>query len=198
MIECPSCYRVFRTHPENLGARCPKCRMPLFESPLKKRQSDKEHGACATHPENPALIGCKRCSKPMCAVCRTRWHQEAMCPACVDASLVSDEPNPHERNHQFRLGLLSICCAMAGWILLALTLFPYSTFRSGPPNEHWVRAAGFCIFISLVPAVASLGQAVSALRLRGACPSLATWGLALSGSQIGVMLGVLFLNLWHN
>lgn len=198
MIECPACYRVFRTHPENLGARCPKCRMPLFESSARKRQVDKELGACATHPDNPAVAECSRCQKRLCAACRTRWHQEAMCPACVDASLASDEPNPHERDHQFRLGLTSICCAMASWILLALTLLPYSTFRSGPPNEHWVRAAGFCIFISLIPALVGLGQAASALRLRGVYAPLATWGLSLSGSQLGLVLGVLFLNLWHN
>ena len=198
MVECPSCFRVFRTHPENLGARCPKCRMPLFESAPKKRQPDRDQGSCAAHPDSPALTECQRCQKPMCAACRTRWHQEALCPACVDASLAVDEPNPQEGRQQFNLGLLSVGCAMAAWILLALTLFPYSTFHSGPPNEHWVRAAGFCVFASMGAAVVGLSQAVSALRLRGACPSLAVWGLALSGGQLGLVLGVLFLNLWHN
>jgi len=50
MIECPSCYRVFRQPPEKLGARCPKCKMPLYEDPGKRRKDpDKDYGRCDVH-----------------------------------------------------------------------------------------------------------------------------------------------------
>src|SRR6266403_6357616 len=81
MIECPFCYRVFRQPPEKIGARCPKCRMPLYEDPSKKKKDpEKDYGKCAQHPDAPTVAKCSRCDAPVCRSCRTRWHQEVVCP----------------------------------------------------------------------------------------------------------------------
>src|SRR5690348_16439313 len=121
MLECPYCFRIFRTAPEQLGARCPKCRMPLFEGSAKRRRPDKDVGRCQQHPTATAIATCARCQKPMCLACRTRWHEELMCPPCVDRSLEADEPGPQEAYRQFRQAWLSIGFAMAGWCILLLT-----------------------------------------------------------------------------
>ncbi len=197
MIECPYCYRVFRTSPEKLGARCPKCRMPLFDGG-KRRRPEKELGPCALHPAGAAVANCGRCNRAMCTVCRTRWHEEVLCPDCVNRSLAADEPGPQEAQRQLRQGLLALAFAAVGWFLLLLTLWPMSTFHTGGSKDHWVLFAGFLFFGSFLPPLLALGQSAAALRLRGAAQKIATCGLVLAGSQLGVMLGLLILNVWQN
>jgi hypothetical protein len=200
MLECPYCFRVFRTSPAQLGARCPKCRMPLFEGSGKRRRSDKESGRCDRHATSPAVAVCARCQKQMCNTCRTRWHDELMCPLCVERSMAADEPGPQEGSRQFRQAWLSIGFALGGWSVLLLTLWPLANFHDGAPARHepmWTLALTF-LFFSAVPALMALGQAASALRLRGRHLRVATWGLACAGGQLGLMLGLLLLNMWHN
>lgn len=200
MVECPYCFRVFRTSAEQLGARCPKCRMPLFEGSSRRRRPDKDIGRCAEHVNNPAVVTCARCHKPMCSTCRTRWHEELMCPACVARSLEVDEPGPQEQQRHFRQAWVSVGFALGGWGGLLLTLWPLSHFHDGVPAKHesmWILGLTF-LFFSCVPALLALGQAASALRLRGGHLRAAAWGLALSGTHLGLMLGLLLLNLWHN
>jgi hypothetical protein len=200
MLECPYCFRVFRTSPEQLGARCPKCRKPLFEGSAKRRRPDKDIGRCAQHPASVAVVACARCQKPMCGTCRTRWHEEVMCPACVSRSLEVDEPGPQEGQRQFRQAWLSVGFALGGWGVLLLTLWPLAGFHDGAPAKHesMVILAGTFLFFSAVPALMALGQAAAALRLRGRHLQVAVVGLASSGAQLGLMLGLLLLNLWHN
>ena len=101
MIECPFCYRVFRQPPEKIGARCPKCKMPLYEDPTKKKKDpERDYGKCVQHPDAPTVAKCSRCDAPVCKACRTRWHQEVVCPQCVDLSLIEDEPSPQEAQLQ--------------------------------------------------------------------------------------------------
>ena len=67
MVECPYCYRVFRQAAEKLGARCPKCRMPLYEDPAKRRkQPERDQGPCSLHPDAAAIARCTRCDKAIC------------------------------------------------------------------------------------------------------------------------------------
>src|SRR5581483_10863829 len=124
MLECPYCFRVFRTTPEQVGARCPKCRMPLFEGAAKRRRPDKDLGPCAAHPASAAVANCAACGKAVCGACRTRWHDEILCPVCVDRSLALDEPSPQEGLRQHRQAWLSIGFALGGWAVLLLTLWP--------------------------------------------------------------------------
>src|SRR5262245_55029997 len=126
MIECPYCYRVFRQPPEKLGARCPKCRMPLYEDPAKRRKTaEKDLGPCAEHPEATAVAKCVRCNALVCQTCRTRWQGEAACPRCVDRSIADDEPSPNEAQMQTRQAWVSMVLAGIAWMMLLLTLAPY-------------------------------------------------------------------------
>jgi hypothetical protein len=200
MLECPYCFRVFRKSPEQLGARCPKCRMPLFEGSSKRRRAEKELGLCVTHGHNDAIALCAKCQQPMCSTCRTRWHEQLMCPGCVSQSMEIDEPGPVEGHRQFRQAWLSIGFALGAWGVLLLTIAPLSTFHDGAQAAHdkMVLLAGLFLFSSLIPALFGLGQAASALRLRGQNLRVATVGLVLSGTQVGLMVGLFVLNLWHN
>jgi hypothetical protein len=199
MIECPFCYRVFRQPPEKLGARCPKCRMPFYEDPAKrKKAAEKDYGACPQHPESGTVAKCSRCDSPMCAACRTRWHEENVCPQCVDNSLADDEPSPQEAQMQTKQAWFSVILAVCGWMLLLMTLAPLSTFHGGTvaPSIRFVTYLFY--FGSILPTVFGLGFAFAAIRLRGSHASLATAGLVSAGSQLGLSLGIIALGMWHN
>ncbi len=200
MLECPYCFRVFRTTPEQLGARCPKCRMPLFEGAKRRRPADKDLGPCDVHKSSAAVVKCARCTKPICGTCRTRWHEEILCPACVDRSLEFDEPGPQEGQRQFRQAWMSIGFALSGWVVLLMTLWPMWAFHDGTPEMHrgMVMLAAVFFFCSFVPPLLGLGQAAAALRQRGKHLRVATFGLVCAGAQLGLMLGLFLLNLWHN
>ena len=199
MIECPFCYRVFRQPPEKLGARCPKCKMPLYEDPTKRRNSpEKDFGPCLQHPETATVAKCSRCDQPVCQACRTRWHQEIVCPQCVDNSVADDEPSPQEAQMQTKQAWFSVIFAVSGWTVLLLTLAPYSSFQQLPVTSTIKILTYFLFLGSFVPAIFGLGYAVAAVRLRGDHIKLATCGLVSAGSQLGLAIGVIILNLWHN
>src|SRR5262245_41880391 len=199
MIECPFCYRVFRQPPEKLGARCPKCKMPLYEDPSKRRKHpDKDYGQCDTHPDAPAIAKCSRCDKAICQSCRTRWHEEPVCPNCVEESIADDEPSPREAQMQTQQAWKSLILAVVGWMALLMTLVPYSTFPRGQVQPVMVFSAYFLFFGSLVPALFGLGYAVAAVRLRGDFGKLAACGLVAASSQLGLAIGLIVLNVWHN
>ncbi len=199
MIECPFCYRVFRQPPEKLGARCPKCRMPFYEDPAKRRKApEKDYGPCPQHPESASVATCTRCNAPVCQSCRTRWHEEVVCPQCVDNSLADDEPSPVEAQMQTRQAWFSIILGVSAWMLLLLTFAPLTTFHQGQVKSTIVFVTYALFLGSLVPTVFGLGYAFSALRLRGDYGKLATCGLVCAASQVGLTLGVIALNLWHN
>jgi hypothetical protein len=172
--------------------------MPLFEGSSKRRRADKELGSCGLHAESAAVAACSRCQQPMCTTCRTRWHEEIMCPACVERSRAADEPSPQEAQRQARQAWLSVGFALGGWGVLLLALAPLATFHEGPPGKHMVVLAALFFFCSFVPALLGLGQAASALRLRGRHLQVATYGLVLTGAQLGLMFGLFLLNLWQN
>jgi hypothetical protein len=200
MIECPFCYRVFRQPPEKLGARCPKCRMPLYEDPAKRRRTpDKDQGTCIQHPEAAATTRCSRCDTPICQTCRTRWHDETVCPSCVDNSVADDEPSPLEAQTQTKQAWVSVILGLGAWMLFLLTLGPVATFtQPAGVRPTLVFLTYLCLLGSFVPGLFALGHAVAALRLRGDHGKLATGGLCFAGSQLGCAIGIILLNLWHN
>lgn len=199
MIECPSCFRVFRQAPEKLGARCPKCRMPFYEDPSKRRKTpDKDYGPCTQHPESASVALCSRCNAPVCQSCRTRWHEEIVCPQCVDLSLADDEPSPLEAQMQGKQAWISMILAASGWLLLLMTFAPLSTFHQGTVAPT-IRFVTYSLFLgSLMPAAFALGFAIAGVRLRGSHGVLATCALVTAGCQLGLTFGIIVLNLWHN
>jgi hypothetical protein len=191
---------MFRGSPEKLGARCPKCRQPLFERPPKRRPQDKDLGPCARHRDVPAVAKCVRCEKLLCATCRTRWHEEAACSDCIEQSLRSGEPTPQETERQQRLAWTGLVLAVVGWFAALLVFWPLTSIHSGTGEwtRFWVWLGMFFYFARFLPALLSLGQSAAALRLRGPMKTLATCGLVASGAQLGLLVGVIVLNLWHN
>ena len=199
MIECPFCYRVFRQPPEKLGARCPKCRMPFYEDPAKrKKAAEKDYGPCPQHPQSGTVAKCSRCDAPVCQVCRTRWHEEIVCPQCVDNSLADDEPSPLEAQMQTKQAWFSVILAVFSWLLLLMTLAPLATFHTGTVQATIRFVTYLLYFGSMVPAVFGLGFAFAAIRLRGSHGALAAFGLVAAAAQLGLTLAIVALGIWHN
>lgn len=199
MIECPFCYRVFRQPPEKLGARCPKCRMPLYEDPARRKKApEKDFGPCEQHPESPSVARCARCDKPICQACRTRWHEEPVCPRCVDESIADDEPSPREAQLQAKHAWTGLVLGFIGWMVLLLTLAPLSMFHQAPVRGVVLFLVYVLFLGSFVPAIFGLGFAASSIRLRGDHGRLATIGLTATGSQLGIAIAFIVLNIWHN
>jgi hypothetical protein len=199
MLECPHCYRVFRADPEKLGARCPKCRQPLFERTARRRPSE-NLGPCGRHPESPAVGKCKSCDRLMCVACRTRWSEEPTCPECIDRSIQSPDATPQELLRHQRHAWTGLVLAVVGWTTALLVFWPLVSLHAnaGGFSSLWVHLGTFFFFSSLVPALIALGQCAAALRLRGPQRTIATCGLVGSGLQLGLMVGIVLLNLWHN
>ena len=67
------------------------------------------------------------------------------------------------------------------------------------PGTFLLYLTGAIFALSSIPALIALGQSTAAIRVAGD-PSrkLAGAGLALSGLQVGFMVGIVLLNLWHN
>jgi hypothetical protein len=200
MLECPHCYRMFRGSPDKLGSRCPKCRQPLFERPPKRRPTDRDLGPCARHADLAAVAKCVRCGKLLCVTCRTRWNEEAACPDCIALSVRTGEATPQETLRQQRLAWTGLVLSVVGWFAALLVCWPLVSIHagSGEWTRFWVWLGMFFFFASFIPALIALGQSAAALRLRGPMQALATCGLVAAGSQIGLLVGVVVLNLWHN
>ncbi|MCI0684172.1 MAG: hypothetical protein L0Y71_18845 [Gemmataceae bacterium] len=193
MVECRHCRGYFRAQPEKIGARCPKCRMPLFERP-DKQTPGADLGACATHPGVLAVLACQRCGKNVCAACRTKWHGEQLCPSCVELSLSRAEPNPRELRKQGGRAVWSLTLAILG-VLVALLALTILVTRGQTASVAWPIIFSL---LSLVPALFAIGQGCPVLLSRGPSFRVAASGIILAGSHLGLLLGVFLLNVWHN
>lgn len=200
MLECPHCYRVFRSNPEKLGARCPKCRMPMFEKGPKRNAPDKDLGPCAKHPANAAVARCNRCTKLLCTACRTRWHDEPTCPECIELSIASGEPTAQETQRQQQQAWTGIVMAVVGWFSALAIFWPLASLHSasGTLLGFWLVLGTVFFSFSFAPALLAVGYSAAALRLRGPSKALATCGLVGAGLQLGILVGIVVLNLWHN
>ena len=193
MVECRNCRGYFRTSPEKIGARCPKCKAPLFERP-DKQSGSADLGVCAVHPAALAVLACQRCGKNMCAACRTRWHGQQQCPGCVELSLGRAEPNPRELRRQSGRAAWSLALALMGWAvaLLAVAIFAVS----GPEAKlSWPLFFGM---VSTAPALFALGNGCPVLLARGPRFRIAASGITAAGLHLGLLLGIFLINLWHN
>src|ERR1019366_8985520 len=126
-------------------------------------------------------------AKPICQTCRTRWHEEPVCPQCISESIADDEPSPRESQMQTKHAWISLMLMAGSWMLLLLTLAPYSTFHQGQVGPTLKAVTYFLFLGSLAPAIFGLGYAVSAIRLRGDVAKLATCGLVGAASQLGLV-----------
>ena len=51
---------------------------------------------------------------------------------------------------------------------------------------------------SVTAIVVGLCFAIAAIRLRGDFGKIAAGGLIAAGSQVGIVLGIIIINIWHN
>lgn len=196
MNRCPSCDYPLPRDRNRLGARCPNCREPLYESRSRpSRPARPGEGACALHPGQEAAGACGRCGNYYCTVCRTRWRDRILCPACVERALESHEAAPeHTRAHR-RQAVLGLLIGVGGWatlILAALVIF----LGNKTTNIGLLLLAFLMILGAVVLAVLGLGQAAAAIRSRGPHMIAATSGLLVSGLFLGVFIGIYIFRLW--
>jgi hypothetical protein len=188
---------VFREPLEKIGARCPTCRLPLFEKE-RQRAPVVDLGPCAVHVDNAAVAKCQRCGKMMCAFCRTRWEDEIACVQCVDQSLHDGAASPSQARSRKRQAALSLALAFMGWLVLLLALWPLAALYKGSPDRSPATLTLMLFFGSFFFAVFALGQGIASLRERGPRLAVATCGLSLAGLQLGICLGLMAINLWHH
>src|SRR4051812_35197337 len=109
MVECRYCGEIYYADAERVGARCRRCHEPLYERREAARATDEATpvGQCAAHPNNAAVGVCQRCGTYMCALCRTRWHDRTLCPACVLRALDEKEVKPEDVKAHRRQAMLA-------------------------------------------------------------------------------------------
>ncbi len=197
MVECRHCRELINL--EGAGARCPLCRMPLYErAEIPRQKAGRRHQqtkVCAVHANNVAVGSCERCGAEMCGACRSEWYECKWCTACVERALANDEPPPAETAGHRRLAWLGLGLSLSGWLFAVLAVL--ILFVPGDGKESGAIAGIFLLCGSLLPAVFALGSASAAVRVRGNRMIPATAGLVLSSSQLGILLGLLLLNIWH-
>ena len=197
MIECRYCGEVYYTDPERVGARCRRCREALFERRDAGREPDEAvpSGQCATHPHSAAVGACQRCGTFMCAVCRTRWQERALCPACVVRALDEKEVRPEDLQAHRRQAMLAVVFGVSAW---AMTLIGgiLMVIRGATATQPLVILASLLCVAAFLPSFFGIGQGAAAIRARGNRLILATFGLALSATHIGLVFGLTLLALW--
>jgi hypothetical protein len=195
-LDCRHCGHSWQGDSATCGARCPRCREPLYErtDPVRRQKDAQQSrgGVCAVHPGNVAVGPCKRCGTFMCGICRSRWTERALCVACVERLIGNDDESSAALPAHRRQALVSVLLGFAGWILA----LPLAMVRGAGASPEAFVFLVFLAAISLVPSLFGLGQAAAAIRVRGDRMVLATCGLALTGIQIGTVTGLVLLVIW--
>lgn len=196
MVECRHCRAFFETPPEEIGARCPDCKMPLFERPERPRR-EIESGTCVHHPTVPGTSNCSRCQARLCATCRTRWHEDNLCLACVEASLAAGERHPREVKARRMMAIRGFVLALAGALLFLLGIWILYSSRVDPTGGG-VAWSLVLIILGIFPCAIGLGQGMAVVLVRGPLLRLATAAVAVAASQIGLTVGLTLINFWRN
>ncbi len=196
MNRCPSCdYPLSR---ERVDARCPNCLDPLYEAPGRASRPAREgEGGCALHAGRESVGTCGRCGNYFCVVCRTRWRDQVLCPACVERALAAREATPEQDRAHSRQDLLGVLLGIGAWgaIIIGILLASAAEAFEAP-----VLVLPFLLLIptAILLSVLGLGQAAAALRTRGRHMIAATSGLILSGLFMGVFIGFFVFQLWYS
>jgi hypothetical protein len=204
MLTCPSCRDAIPGDRDQIGARCPRCREPLYEAPhgypRRSELPDSSAGTrCTAHPGNPALGTCQRCGNFLCAVCRTRWRERSWCMACVERALEAKETSPEEARAHFRQAILAMICGVLAWGLTLAGFLLIALGMSGNDINPVPLIFGFLLLMPTpLPALIGVGQGAAAIRARGDHMILATMGLILSGIHVGVLVGLFTFSVFFN
>jgi hypothetical protein len=198
-MDCRFCGEFIAGDPDRVGARCPRCREPLYEKPDARRPVEAAAGgaACAVHARSAAVTQCQRCGGGVCAVCRSRWRQEVLCVACLEKVMAVKHVRPEEAVAHRRQAFLGLALGGAAWVVALLALLPLLGVRGGDSDQALAITAGVIALVSLLPALFGVGQAAAAVRVRGEWLRAATCGLCLSAGHVGVVLGLLLFAVWN-
>jgi hypothetical protein len=201
-LQCLTCGERVHGEPDEIGARCPRCRLPLYEDPRLAWGSPNgspDGSRCVAHAQNGAVGTCQRCGNFLCTVCRTRWRSQVVCIACVERALEAQEATPAEASAHFRQAILAVLFGGAAWLI---TLVGGGMLAAGATRKEMDPfLVGFGFLILLVtpfPALLGVGQGAAAIRARGNHMILATIGLILSGLHTGVLIGLFSMAVWQN
>jgi hypothetical protein len=202
MPRCPACREWIAGDRDRVGARCPHCRLPLYERPeLFKPRPDAPESHCSVHPTNPALGACQRCGNFQCDLCRTRWRGRFLCAACVDRALESGEVRPEEQTAHLWEAILALVLGILAWLTLLTAILMIAAIMGNGgevrENAPVVILAGLLLLGSLVPSAFGTGLGAAALYTRGSHKILATIGLLLSGVHIGAFIGLFTFQTWN-
>jgi len=152
--------------------------------------------ACATHANRAAVGVCRICRTQICALCRTRWRDQAVCPACAERELTRPDTGAGDERSHRRLAAWSLIFGLAAWLLLALGVLPLVLVRS--LSKEAAILAVLVLVLSAVPALFAAGHGAAAVRTRGDRLRAAAAGLVLGASHIGLLLGTVLLMFWAN
>jgi hypothetical protein len=199
MMECRYCDELIPNDEERVGARCPRCREPIYERreaslPASAPEGDTGN-RCTVHPANLASGTCQRCGNFVCRLCRTRWHDRALCLGCLERLMESQTNQAEDPRAHRRQATLSVVFGLAAWLLVGLVTLLFVARQGGVADETlaiWSIPALIC----LVAALFGVGQGAAAVRARGPRMILATSGLVLSGAAVGIVLGMFCLSIW--
>ena len=196
MLECRHCGTDLEGETAHYGARCPRCREPLYERPdavRRRRDAEQSRGdVCAVHPGNVAVGPCKRCGTFMCGICRSRWEDRVLCLACIQRLMGSGDASPEDvKTHRWQ-ALTSVMLGFASWMLAIPLVF----IRAPGMTKETIFGLLMVAAVSMLPALFGLGQAATAVRMRGDRLVTATCGLVLTGAQIGTVAGLVLLVVW--
>jgi hypothetical protein len=204
MPRCPVCGYRLPPDEERLGARCPHCRRPLYEPPGRlAKEAEPGDAVCAAHPGSAAVGTCGRCGDFLCATCRTRWGDSALCVACTERALRSASAGPAGEGKRDRRAAFGLAGGVGAWVLTGLVVgvaLLAQLGRSEEPNPLMALAGLLILFLgfsSVVLALAGLGLSAAALRVRGDNMILATLGLFLSGLHVGALVGLFLFEVWQ-
>jgi hypothetical protein len=202
MLECQYCGEYLYDDLDQMGARCPRCREPLYERGGGPRLAadpgaPRDRGACTVHPASVAVGTCQRCGNFVCRVCCTRWDDRNVCLACAERLAQDRERSPQDPRVHRRQAVLALVCGLSAWGaivggVLLLVLAGTTQAAAGLALLAFVLLGG-----SFLPALFGVGQGAVAARARGDRMFIATSGLVLSASHLGILTGFLLLALWR-
>src|SRR4051812_19518157 len=155
MLECRHCGEVFRDDPERIGARCLRCRMPLYDrsDAVRREEATPADAKCAKHPLTWAVGTCQRCGGHFCAICRSRWRDQALCLACVEAAMTELQQRPAELKTQKRQAVVSVVLGLVAWVVALAAGLPLITLATGQARDTWTVIFGTVALLTLLPAL---------------------------------------------
>jgi hypothetical protein len=200
-LQCLTCGERVHGDADQIGARCPRCRLPLYEDPRLAWGSPTglpDGTRCVVHGDNGAVGTCQRCGNFLCTVCRTRWRHQVVCIACVERALETQEATPAEASGHFRQAILAVLFGVIAWLITLAAAGLFAAGAMGKEPDPGLIGLGFMLLlVTPFPALLGVGQGAAAVRARGDHLVLATVGLLLSGMHTGALIGLFSMALWQ-